>query len=97
METILILVATSIGGLILYAIQSALVKALGKTLNQKFVSLGTLKGKTYDEIVAVCGAPSSNSAISGGTVKQWMATGYHIALLFDENNICLGVSHETSV
>lgn len=97
METILILVATSIGGLLLYAIQSALVKAPGKVLNQKFVSLGTLKGKTYDEIVAVCGAPSSNSAIDGGTVKQWMATGYHIALLFDENNICLGVSHETSV
>ena len=74
-----------------------MVKAPGKVLNQKFVSLGTLKGKTYDEIVAVCGVPSSNSAIDGGTVKQWMATGYHIALLFDENNVCLGVSHETSV
>jgi len=54
-----------IGGLIMYAIISALVKAPGSSLQSKFVQLGTLKGKTYSEIVSAVGNPSSTSATVG--------------------------------
>lgn len=87
-----------VGGLFWYFITSATVKAPGSILQNKFVKLGVLKGKTYDEIVAACGTPSSISPVGDGIkLCQWMATSYHIALLFDENNICLGVSHEAKV
>lgn len=102
MSNALIFIGPIIGGLILFFIMSALVRSPGSLLQSKFQSLGTLKGKTYDEIVAKCGTPSSVSASvdkEGNQViiKQWQATSYHIVLLFDENDICLGVSHEAKV
>lgn len=98
MEFLMIWVLPLIGGIIWYLISSSMVRAPGAILNDKFVKLGVLKGKTYNEIVAACGAPSSRSPMGNGTTLcQWMATGYHIALLFDADNICLGISHEASV
>jgi len=83
-------------GLVLFAITSALVRAPGRNLGAKFVKLGQLKGKTKTEIIAAVGPPNSTSATTGGrTVCQWMATGYHIALLFD-GEMCEGVTHEFS-
>ena len=87
-----------VGGIIWYIISTAMVKAPGNVLQQKFIKLGTLKGKTLNEIQSACGAPSSISRGADGVkIYQWMATGYHIVLLFDENDICLGVSSETKV
>ena len=86
-----------------YLIMSAFVRAPGDVLQTKFANLtkdtnGVIAGKTYDEIVAACGTPSSVSPTgTGGKLCQWMATGYHLALLFDENNICTGISHEAKV
>ena len=98
MEYIGIVILPIIGGWILYAIMHAGVRAPGAALNKKFVSLGTLAGKTYDEISAVCGPSSSVSAgPNGKTIRQWMATGYHIVLIFDENGVCEGISSETHV
>ena len=103
MDSILIYVGPLIGGIVLYLIISALVRAPGATLQAKFGRLtrgtnGVIKGMRYEEIVAACGTPSAVSpAGDGGKLCQWMATGYHIALLFDENNVCLGVSHEAKV
>lgn len=103
MEFWYIWVLPIIGGIILHFITSAVVKAPGDILQVKFSKLtkdtnGVIKGKTYDEIVAVCGAPNSVSPVGDGTkLCQWLATGYHIALLFDENNVCLGISHEVKV
>jgi len=98
MDYLLIWVLPMIGGLIWYAITSTAVKAPGVSLNKKFVSLGTLSGKTLEEIVAVAGQPSAVSAIGNGNIlRQWQATSYHIALIFDQNDICLGVSSEISV
>ncbi|MGN1117739.1 MAG: hypothetical protein ACI4RU_03935 [Acutalibacteraceae bacterium] len=103
METILITIGTSILGLIGYLIISAFVKAPGKLLQQKFDLLtkdtdGKIAGKTLDEIVKVCGNPSSVASVGDGTtLRQWMSTGYHLALLFDSNDICIGISSETSV
>ena len=87
-----------VGGIIWYIISNAMVKAPGNVLQQKFIKLGTLKGKTLNEIQSACGARSSIShGADGVKIYQWMATGYHIVLLFDENDICLGVSSETKV
>lgn len=96
-------VIPAVGGLIWWLISSAAVRAPGAVLQQKFANLtkdtnGTIAGKTLSEVKQACGAPNSVSAMGNGqTLYQWQATGYHIALLFDENDICLGVSSETSV
>ena len=100
---ILMFLGTSVLGLIGYLIIHALVRAPGSMLQAKFANLtknsnGVIAGKTYDEIVAACGAPSSVSPTGdGGKLCQWLATGYHIALIFDANNVCVGVSHEAKV
>jgi hypothetical protein len=66
----------------------------GKALASKFDSLGTLKGKTKEEIMRVAGTPTSVSAMANGQLLQWLKAGYHISLLFDGSGICQGVSHE---
>ena len=87
----------TVGGILLYAITSAAVRLPGATMAQKFKSLGTLSGKTRSEIEAVVGPPNAVSAVGNGkTLCQWMATGYHVALVFD-GNTCEGISHESSV
>ncbi len=86
-----------VGGLVLFGLISALVKAPGHSLNTKFVQLGELKGKSRQEIEAVVGPPNAVSAIAEGkSVCQWMQTGYHIALLFS-GETCEGVTHEVRV
>lgn len=93
-----IYLAPIFGGLILYAIIDAVVKAPGRLLNQKFVSLGDMRGMSYADIEKVVGKPQSVSQMGdGGTLRQWISTGYHIALVFDENDKMVGISHETSV
>ena len=80
--------------MILYVVIQALVKAPGANLQSKFVGLGTLKGKTKNEIISVVGPPNSISAAANGkTLYQWIATGYHIALPFD-GDACEGVTHQ---
>lgn len=83
-----------IGGIVLYAIISAMTTAPGRSLQNKFVNMGTLTGKSKNEIISIVGSPNSISALPDGkVVLQWMATGYHIALIFNDD-ICEGVSHE---
>ena len=96
-------VLPTLGGLIWWWLSSAMVKAPGDLLQQKFAKLtedsnGVIAGKTLSEVKAVCGAPSAVSAIGDGkTLYQWQATSYHIALIFDENDICVGISSEVKV
>ena len=93
---ILMFIGTSILGLIGYLIMSALVKAPGSVLQSKFANLtkdsnGVIAGKTYDEIVSACGAPSSVSPTGdGGKLCQWMATSYHNAIVFNAEYVCTG-------
>lgn len=99
---IIISVVAFIGGLILHAITSSAVRAPGNVLKSKFASLGTIKGKSFDDIQIIVGAPNAVSTQTDAdgniiTVRQWIATSYHVVLLFDENDICLGISSETSV
>ena len=93
-DSVFLLIGPLIGGLILYAIVSALVRSPGAFLRHKFEEIGTLRGKSFNTIVAIVGPPSARSATGNGkTLYQWMATGYHIALLFD-GDICEGITHE---
>jgi len=89
-----VLAVPFVGGLVIYAVIRALVRAPGASLQQKFVKLGTLKGRPEADIVAAVGPPQSRGVAAGGYLLQWMATGYHIALRFDAQGICQGVTHE---
>jgi hypothetical protein len=90
------IVMALIGGLVLFAVISTLVKAPGNVLQQKFRGLGQLPGKTKAEIIAAVGPPNSVSAAANGkTLLQWIIPGYHVALLF-EGEACLGITHEFS-
>ena len=87
MDEMIMVLGPIVGGIFLYGIIQMIVREPGCTLNRNFASLGILEGKTLDEITAVCGSPN---AVSTLPLYQWQATGYHVALLFDEKNICLG-------
>lgn len=76
------------------AIQMATVTRPGKQLHAKFVGMGTLAGRTKDEIIAEVGPPTSVSGLPDGkTLLQWQATGCHMALRF-AGDICEGITHE---
>ncbi len=67
----------------------------------KFAALGTIAGRSKDEIVAAVGPPTSVSQLAGGkSLLQWQhisqAGGYHIALRFGPDGVCEGVTHEHS-
>lgn len=94
-QFIVALVMTSVGGFILYVITNVFVMFPGAQMRSKFVSLGDMRGKHKNEILQVVGNPNSVSALVDGELLQWQATGYHIALLF-QNNICQGICHEYS-
>ena len=79
------------------AINAAMQAESGNGLAQKFVALGTLKGKTEQEIIAAVGEPTARSAIGPEQrLLQWQKTNYHIALKFT-GDVCDGVTHEVLV
>ncbi|MGB5064632.1 MAG: hypothetical protein WBQ37_12860 [Candidatus Competibacter sp.] len=89
-----VIVIISIVSAIGFAIQQQNVTQPGKDLAQRFASLGTIAGKSRQEIIASVGSPTSFSTMpEGKTLLQWQATGYHIALLFN-GDVCEGVIHE---
>ena len=81
---------------------NALSKAKGTMLQQDFVKLGNLVGLSLDEIKAKVGNPAGINACTvadtgkPGTLCTWAQNPYSITLLFDENNICLGVNQEVN-
>ncbi len=102
MEFFWISILTTIGGIILYAIMGAVVKAPGNVLAIKFQTLGDMSGKTYSEIKSVVGAENSISTTVNDAgeiikIRQWISTGYHITLLFDSNDNFICISSETKV
>ena len=103
MGFVISLIVTSIGGLILYLIDNAVVRTPGTLLQKKFKKVqdqnnGKIAGVSLSTIVSNCGLPNAVSTLgNGNTLRQWQATGFHVALVFDENEICLGISSEISV
>jgi len=67
----------------------------GRELHARFLALGDLTGKTWDEIIAVTGPPSSRSSMARGQILlQWQAPGCHMALLFDSTGRFVKITHE---
>lgn len=85
-----IVVAVIVAG----AMQQQWILSEGKALAEKFGALGNLIGKNEADIVAAVGPPTSRSAMATGQLLQWQRTGYHIALIFDDQGQCGGVTHE---
>jgi len=89
------LLLSIVAGPILYGLMKVSATSPGRALQNKFVSLGNLAGRTKNEIFEVVGSPSAISAISEGSeLLQWQATGYHIALRFN-GDICEGITHQS--
>lgn len=103
MGPVLMFLGASALALIGCRIMNGILRAPDLALQKKFSDLtkdanGAIAGKTYEQIVAACGAPCSVSPTGdGGKVCQWVAVGYHIALLFDADNVCTGVRSEAKV
>ena len=86
-------------GLIWLAVNGGSSVGKASALKSMFGQAGMLRGKSRDEIIALVGPPRTLSAAPHGkAVLQWMETGaagaYHVALLFDANGVCEGVTHE---
>jgi hypothetical protein len=89
------MIIAMVGGLVLFIIIGALVRASGNSLARRFESLGDMKGMDIHDIIRVVGSPQSESQMANGTrLFQWQATGYHVALRFAGDK-CLGVTHHS--
>lgn len=87
--------------IVIIAIGALTASARLSSIQNKFVKLGNLVGRTKEEIIKAVGPPSSVSSLPGGeSLLQWQhisrAGGYHIALRFDPQGRCKGVTHEHS-
>lgn len=66
-----------------------------RRLNKKFVSLGDMRGKTYQEIASVVGECDSRRELPDGTALcQWMKPGYLIAIVFDKGMRMVRIDNE---
>ncbi len=80
---------------------AGLTTAKENLLKEGFGKLGNLPGKTLDEIVAVVGPyKSCESCVitdrdnAPGFYYTWHERAYLVVLLFDADNICIGLSKE---
>ena len=63
-------------------------------LGNRFDQMGTLQGRTLEEIVRVVGPAKSRGAQAfGKELHQWLLPPFHVCLIFDYNGICGGVTH----
>jgi hypothetical protein len=88
------LIFTFIFGLLLFVIIKIAVKAPGRTLQKKFVALGNMSQLTKDDIINAVGQPNSISNSANGQLLQWIATGYHMSILFDNNGRFIKIQHQ---
>jgi hypothetical protein len=67
----------------------------GRALAQRFAQLGSMTGKTANQIISAVASPNSRSSMAfGKTLLRWPATGYHIAILFDVNGVFEKIADE---
>ena len=63
------------------------------SVQRRFAKLGTLEGRTRDEIIAAVGPPDETSTDNlGQTTMTWHPRYFRIALAFDANGKCFRVS-----
>ncbi len=66
------------------------------TLREKILALGPLVGRKYDQIESkIKTVPQSTlREANGQTLRSWADGQYFVSLLFDQDDICLGVMDE---
>ena len=70
-------------------------RAPGRALHKQFRALGSLKGRSRKEIEKAVGPAAQETELPDGRILlQWRATGYHIAIVFEKDGRCVGVTHE---
>ncbi len=67
-----------------------------RTLRERFVAMGSLVGWEYAQIMAEVKASPQRTVreANGQTLRAWEEGNYFISLLFDKNDVCLGVMDE---
>ena len=71
-------------------------KAPLRKLEKGFANLEPIIGRTFQEIKNEVGLPQSvDVQAGGGRLRQWIIPGFHIALLFDKDDVCLGITHSS--
>jgi hypothetical protein len=66
-------------------------------LQNRFKRLGSLRGRSVDEVVKFAGKPSHRSRLdTHREVLEWRRVGFHIALLFNDG-VCEGVETVATV
>ena len=67
----------------------------GDSLPRRVARLGTFRGRSYAEILERLRSPQEvNPRADGSVVRTWRSADYSISLLFDAQDICLGVQSE---
>ena len=70
-------------GAILRFIILSIVKTSGRKIRRKFISLGDMKGKSFEEIKAICGNPRLIfDKTDNGFTALWGSFGYAIEVEF---------------
>lgn len=75
-------------GAILRFIILAIAKSSGRKIRRKFVNLGEMKGKTFEEIKSKCGNPRLIFNKSDNSFEAyWGSYGYAIEIEFIDNRM----------
>jgi hypothetical protein len=69
---------------------------MNRDLSWSLRRLGNVSGQPLDVVVAHLGQARSLRDGAGCTLHQWTRSDYHITLKFDKDDLCLGITHQTS-
>ena len=71
------------------------VETRRQSLQKRVAEAAVFRGKTYQEIRREIDEPQSSIQRTDGSIlRTWRENGYSISLLFDAQNMCLGVEDE---
>lgn len=85
------IVAAFLAGLLL----AMAMQSRRPTLQQRVARLGVFAGRRYAEILRTMDAPQTETRQADGrTLRTWRNRDYSISLLFDGQEMCLGVEDE---
>ncbi len=63
-------------------------------LSWRFRMLGNVIGRPRHSMEAWLGPPNSIGAGAGYVLLHWQRPGFHMALKFDTQSLCLGITHQ---
>ena len=67
------------------------------SLQQRVMQMGVFAGRSYAEILMAMDAPQTAvQQTDGRTLRTWRNSDYSISLLFDGQDVCLGVEDESN-